>query len=119
MVRKNDAPRYHDYLFVGTHGHVLAVNKKTGKTVWSTSLPRTGYSVVSIVFEDGGLFCASGGRVFRLSPSSGRVVWDNGLPGMSMGLVCVTTAASNDSEQVMSLFAQALADTQSARTTTH
>ena len=44
---------WRNYLFLGTHGHVIAVNKKDGEKVWSISLPRTGYSVVSILFEDG------------------------------------------------------------------
>ena len=96
----------HDQLlFVGTHGHVLAIDKNDGSKVWDRSLPRTGYSVVSVVFEDGKLFCASGGRVFALDAMDGRILWSNNLPGMGQGLVYLTTANSNDTEAVMNLLA--------------
>lgn len=92
-------------LFVGTHGHVLALEKTTGQRVWERSLPRTGYSVVSIVYEDGALYCASGGRVFALDPATGDVRWENYLPGMGSGLVYLTTMQSNDTEAVMATLA--------------
>ena len=95
-----------DLLFIGTYGHVLAVRKSDGALVWDVSLPRTGYSVVSIVYEDGTLFCASGGRVFALDPTSGETLWTNGLKGMGKGLVYLTTAQSNNAEAVMALLAQ-------------
>ena len=54
-----------ELLFLGTHGHVAALQKSTGNLVWKTSLPSTGYSVVALIVEDGRLFCASGGRAFK------------------------------------------------------
>ena len=102
MSERND---HDDLLFVGTHGHVLAVEKATGTTKWELSLPGTGYGVASIVFEDGKLFVACGGKVFSIDPLDGNVLWTNNLPGMGMGHVFLTTARSNDTEQVMSLLA--------------
>ncbi len=79
---------HHDeLLFVGTHGHVLALNKANGREVWATSLPKTGYSLVSILVDDGVLFCASGGRTFALDISNGEVLWTNQLKGKGSGLV--------------------------------
>ena len=95
-----------DYLFAGTYGHVLALDKATGEAVWNTSLPGTGYSVVSIVLADGNLFCASGGRVFALDPQTGDIVWENGLPGMGMGLVYLTTARTGNPQTLTALAAQ-------------
>lgn len=93
-------------LFVGTYGHVVALSKKSGRKVWETSLPSTGYSVVSIVYENERLFCASGGRVFCLDPSSGEILWSNGLKGKGVGLVYLSTVNSNNTEALMSILAQ-------------
>ena len=82
-------------LFAGTHGHVIAIDKRNGDTVWETSLPSTGYSVVSIVLEDDLLFCASGGLVFALDPTDGGIVWENPMPGMGRGIVYLTTQRSS------------------------
>lgn len=60
-------------LFAGTHGHVIALDKATGTEVWRTSLPKTGFSVVSIVHEEGRLLCGAGGRVFALDSESGEI----------------------------------------------
>ena len=98
-------------LFAGTHGHVVALDKRNGTTVWSTSLPRTGYSVVSIILEDGLLFCASGGRVFALD-----IMWDNQMPGLGAGLVFLATENSARNGG-MSLMAQKAAEDAAAAST--
>ncbi len=97
------------FLFAGTHGHVVALDKRNGQQVWDTSLPRTGYSVVSIVLDDGLLFCASGGRVFALDPEDGRIMWDNQMPGLGAGLVFLATQASAQNGG-MSVMAQKAAE---------
>jgi len=99
-------------LFVGTHGHVVALCKQTGKTLWDRSLPSTGYSVAAIVYEEGRLFCAAGGRVFALDPKSGEILWENPLRGLGMGLVFLTTANSNNTEALLALLAQSARDAQ-------
>lgn len=110
-------PAYEKYMFVGTHGHVLALEKETGKTAWERSLPGTGYAVVAIVFEDGRLLCGTGGKAFALDPQDGKILWENSLRGMGMGVVFVTTAQSNDTEALMSLLAaQAESDSSTAAT---
>jgi outer membrane protein assembly factor BamB len=96
-----------ELLFLGTHGHVAALQKSTGNLVWKTSLPSTGYSVVALIVEDGRLFCASGGRAFALDPLTGEILWTNDLPGLGSGFVFATTAASSGTEKVMSLLAAA------------
>lgn len=108
-------PTYDDHLFVGTHGHVLAVDQTSGRTLWDTSLPGTGYSVVSIVVEGGRLLCASGGKVFALDPTDGSILWENALPGMGTGVVFLTTSRSHGAEAMLAvLAAQAEADAATA-----
>jgi len=84
-----------DQLYVGTHGHVLALDKQSGESLWATSLPASGYQVVSIIHEDGLLFCGSGGHVYGLDPADGSILWSNDLPGMGHGRVYLATARSS------------------------
>ena len=89
MARR--AQDHDDLLFVGTYGHVSAIDKRNGDELWRTSLPGTGYMIVSIVYEDETLFVGSGGHVFALDPSRGDILWSNRLPGLHHGRVLVTT----------------------------
>jgi outer membrane protein assembly factor BamB len=114
MARGKDRPVWHDYLFVGTHGHVAALHKKTGRKAWDRSLPGTGFSIVSIVIEDGLLFCASGGRAFALEPETGEIRWTNALKGLGSGFVYLSTANSNSTEHMMSVLASAAQSAQAA-----
>ncbi len=102
------------YVFVGTYGHVMALDRGNGRKVWTTSLPRTGFSAVSIVYEEGQLICGSGGRVFALDPATGEILWKNGLQGMGTGLVFLTTGHSNNYEAVMTLLAEQEAQDEAA-----
>lgn len=84
--------RIEELLFVGTHGHVVALDQRTGKERWRTSLPSTGYSVVSLLFEEGLLLAASGGHCFALDPATGEIAWHNPLKGLGNGVACMATA---------------------------
>ena len=89
--------RPEDLLFIGTYGHAWAVGKKHGRRVWKTSLPGTGFDVVTLLHEDGVLFAASKGHLFGLNALTGEVLWKNGLRGLSNGLVHLATSrASTD-----------------------
>ncbi len=86
-----------DLLFLGTHGHVIAIRKKSGRKLWAQSLPSTGFSIVSLLFEDGVLFAGSKGHIFALDPTSGEVLWHNGLSGLGLGhMVMATTRRGTD-----------------------
>ena len=80
-----------NYLFLGTHGHVLAIDQHDGSTVWDTSLPKTGWDVVVMLVEDDKLLCGTAGRAFALDPIDGRILWENGLPGLGQGVVAMCT----------------------------
>ena len=84
-----------DYLFIGTHGYVIAVNKSDGQTVWETSLPHTGYKVVVMLVEDGKLLCGTSGKVFALNPETGTILWSNQLPSRGYGVVALATLRSS------------------------
>ncbi len=84
-------------LFIGTNGHVRAVHKGTGKDVWTTSLPGTGYSIVSLMYEAGFLFAGSKGYVFALDATNGRILWTNRLEGLNYEhMVLASVGGSSD-----------------------
>lgn len=103
MEPQSTLPGWYSYVFLGTHGNVIALEQTTGKTVWQTSLPDTGYSVVSILVENGRLLCASGGRCFALDPGNGQILWNNGLPGLGHDLVYLSTANSSSTEGLLTV----------------
>jgi outer membrane protein assembly factor BamB len=74
-------------LFVGLRGTVVAVDRSTGATVWSTTLK--GSDFVNVTVQDGDLFAACRGRLYRLDPSTGDVHWSNELPGLGLGIVTI------------------------------
>jgi outer membrane protein assembly factor BamB len=78
-------------LIIGLKGTVVAVDRSTGETLWSTHLK--GGQFVTVVVEDGAIFAATSGRLYRLDPATGDVRWSNELPGLGYGLVCIAGAA--------------------------
>jgi outer membrane protein assembly factor BamB len=74
-------------LIIGLKGTVVAVDRQSGETVWSTHLK--GSNFVTVAVEDGAVFAATGGRLYRLDPSTGDVLWSNDLPGLGFGIVSI------------------------------
>ena len=101
--------RAEDLLFVGTHGHVRAIGKRHGRRVWDTSLPGTGYDVVTLLYEDGVLFAASKGYLFALDALTGEIRWKNGLKGLGNDHVLLATTRSSTDALVTVGAAQAAA----------
>ena len=74
-------------VIIGTRGTVLAVDRGSGETIWSTELK--GNDFVDVMLVDGDLFAASKGRLYRLDPASGAVLWCNDLPGLGWNSVSI------------------------------
>ena len=74
-------------VFVGTKGTVIAVDRASGETLWSTELK--GAEFVDLMVVDGDLFAASKGRLYRLETTSGHILWRNDLPGMGWNIVSI------------------------------
>ena len=98
-----------NYVFLGTHGHVIALDKRDGTLVWETSLPRTGYQVVVMLVEDGKLLCATAGRAFALDPLDGSILWENNLTGRGQGIVALCSMRQS-TDSVGAVTAQAAVD---------
>ena len=80
-------------LFVGIKGSVIAVDRRSGETLWSTHLK--GSSFVTVAVENGAVYAGTYGRLYCLDPSTGSVRWTNELPGMGYGLLCIGGADSS------------------------
>ena len=86
-----------DLLYVGTHGHVTAIGKQRGRKVWSTSLPNTGYDIVTLLVEDDAVYAISKGYLFAHDASTGHIMWKNDLKGLGHGYsTLATTRAATD-----------------------
>ncbi len=77
-------------IFAGIKGRVVALDRGTGKIVWSTHL--SGGDFVNVVLSGGDLFASTKGEVFSIEPATGQIRWHNPLPGYGRGLM--TLAAS-------------------------
>ena len=97
-------------LFVGTHGRVRAVEKRTGRQVWDTRLPKGGLQLVTLLCEDGVVFAGAYGRLHALDGLTGRLLWSNELPGLGYSFMTLATArAASDGIQYAAASAAAAA----------
>ena len=80
-------------MFIGVKGSVLAVDRGSGETLWSTHLK--GSQFVTVAVEDGAVYAGTMGRLYGLDPGSGYVRWTNELPGMGYGLICIAGGDSS------------------------
>lgn len=106
------------FLFVGTHGHVLAIDKQDGTEIWRTSLPKTGYRPVLLLYEDGQLLVGTRGKLFALDPLDGSIRWENELTGLGHDLVALATTRQGTRDAELAGGAAEEAARQSDDTTT-
>ena len=80
-------------IVAGIKGTVVAVDRDTGKTLWSTQLK--GAEFVNVTLERGDVFAASRGRLYRLDTTTGEILWCNELPGLGYGVVSIAGASQS------------------------
>jgi len=84
------------HLYVGTKGHICALNVKTGTEVWRVDL---GHGVVgsdvSLMVADGRVFAGAGGYITALDAQTGRVLWSNDLKGLGFNHVALAMAGQS------------------------
>jgi outer membrane protein assembly factor BamB len=85
-------------IYIGIHGHVLAVDRATGSEVWRTHL--AGSSYVTIQLDGGGLYAGTNGKLYCLDRATGSVLWTNGLRGLGYNLITFGDATAAISQQV-------------------
>ena len=80
-------------VILGTYGHVKGLESETGADVWETSLPATGYELVSVARSGSWFFAGSKRQVFGLESSSGAIVWNTGVEDPRSGPISLSTGA--------------------------
>ncbi len=73
-------------VYVGVKGHVAALDKRDGRTLWQTKLKgglTSGDRFVTLLVEDGRVYAHTCGEVFCLRGDTGEILWQNGLVGLS------------------------------------
>jgi outer membrane protein assembly factor BamB len=81
-------------LFIGSNGHVCAINTKTGNELWRTRLQESFFGAtrsedVSVLVRDGVVFAGANGHLFGLSAQNGQVLWHNELKGLRFNDICL------------------------------
>jgi outer membrane protein assembly factor BamB len=99
-----------DLLFIGTHGHICAVDKRSGDQIWTKSLPDTGYAIVTLLYEDDVLYAGSRGHLFAIDPADGTILWSNGLKGLGYDHICLLTTKTAPQSHAELLAAAAASD---------
>ena len=81
-----------NYVFLGVHGSVIALDQTTGGQVWATRLK--GRDFVNLMLTENEIYAATKGEIFCLDPVTGKVLWQNRLKGMGLGLVCIAASGA-------------------------
>lgn len=78
-------------LYLGIKGHVVCIEKQTGKELWNTKLK--GMSITNVFCDSKNIFAYASGHLFCLDSAFGKIQWKNALSGYGYGS-CIF--ASND-----------------------
>jgi len=90
-----------DTLYVGMKGSVVAVDRASGHSKWTT---RLGGSRFVVVVHDGDMVIAhTKGELFGLDANNGKILWKNGLPGMGYGYATITSANIGTNQAVAAI----------------
>lgn len=76
-----------EYLYLGTNGHVAAIDPATGVEVWRVKLES--HALVTLLVRGNMVFAGCRGILYGLHGQTGRVLWKNDLPRMSYGHICL------------------------------
>ena len=81
-------------------GQVMALNTKSGKTVWRTRLAGTAMYATPAVYGNS-IYLASGGTVYDLNAASGKVIWQTVVSTSPDGAIQSPVAVSGGGQYVI------------------
>ena len=87
-------------LFIGIKGHVICLNKETGKSIWTTKLKSLS-NITNIHFDGSYIFACVKGYLYCLNPDDGSINWENPLNGLGSG-PCIIASDGQSSAIVAS-----------------
>ena len=76
-----------ELVFIGIKGSVVALNRATGKQVWTARLKGSGF--VNVVVQGGAVLASCYGEIFCLDPLTGNALWHNPLKGFGTELATI------------------------------
>ena len=86
-------------IFVGLNGYAVALDRDTGKIVWSNDQLKSGY--VTLLLDGDRLIVSTNGYIFCLNPLTGRVLWNNRMSGYGSGTPTSLISVRGQSSQVV------------------
>jgi len=86
-------------VFVGLNGYVVALDRDTGKIVWSNNELKSGY--VTLLLDGDRLVVSTNGYMFCLDPLTGRIIWNNRMSGYGSGSPTSLISVRGQSSQTL------------------
>jgi outer membrane protein assembly factor BamB len=81
-----------DLIFLGIKKRALAIEKHTGRVVWTTQLSGgLGEDFVTLLVDGPTVFAYTKGHLHGLDATTGKILWKNELPGCGYGLASLAT----------------------------
>ena len=79
-------------VYIGVKGHVTAIDKNDGRTLWQTKLKHgavNGHRFVSLLVEGMRVYAHTYGELFCLDAETGRILWNNPLDGLGYDIASI------------------------------
>lgn len=86
-------------IFVGFNGYAVALDRDTGRIVWSNNELQSGY--VSLMLDGDRLIVSTNGYIFCLDPLTGETLWNNPMKGYGVGATSLASVRGQSSHAVL------------------
>jgi outer membrane protein assembly factor BamB len=80
-------------IFVGLNGYAVALDRDTGRIVWSNNELKSGF--VTLLLDGDRLIVSTNGYLFCLEPLTGRTMWGNPLKGYGLHPAALASVRGN------------------------
>jgi outer membrane protein assembly factor BamB len=91
--------RLDQLVFVGLNGYVVALDRDTGRIMWSNDELKRGY--VTLLLDGDRLVVSTNGYIYCLDPLTGRILWNNPMTGYGMGTPTSLISVRGQSSQTV------------------
>lgn len=103
-----------DFVYVGFNSRVVALDRRSGETVWHWKSPQ-GSGYVAVLLDGDQVIASVQGYTYALDPVTGEERWSNPLKGFGIGTPCLASANGNGAAQLYSMLGQQEVETQQAQ----
>ena len=83
-------------IFVGFNGYAVALDRDTGKIVWSNNNMHSGY--VSLLLDGDRLVASANGYMYCLDPYTGKTLWYNRMTGYGFGPAAIVSVRGQSAQ---------------------